>query len=109
MANFFLEVGKVYGGSYAIKDCRKFTEEECATITGTTVFHAKDPETGEPAYHKKTGTPKLSACFFLIDGTMKIHGVSIDSKLTVNQRFDPADVELLTLAMPGKKDCYKIR
>lgn len=85
---------KVYGGKWAEKSSRKFTEEELALVTKAQVV--------ESQYGN-------SCCFFMANGSTMYVPMSNDAKSEVGDIIDLKEAEIITLEKSGEKDIQRIR
>lgn len=83
-----------YGGKWAEKSSRKFTQEELAEVTKAQVV---DSQYGS------------SCCFFMANGTTKYVPMSNDAKSEVGDIVNLAEAEIVTLEKQGEKDILRIR
>lgn len=85
---------RVYGGKWAEKASRKFTEEELALVIKAQVV---DSQYGN------------SCCFFMANGTTMFVPMSNDAKSEVGDIIDLKEAEIVTLEKVGEKDIQRIR
>lgn len=85
---------RVYGGKWAEKASRKFTQDELALVTKAKVV--------ESQYGN-------SCCFFMANGTTMYVPMSTDSKSGVGDIIDLNEAEIVTLEKAGEKDIQRIR
>lgn len=85
---------RVYGGKWAVKSSRKFSQEELALVTKAKVV--------ESQYGN-------SACFFMANGTTMYVPMSNDAKSEVGDIIDLKEAEIVTLEKVGEKDIQRIR
>ena len=85
---------KVYGGKWAEKASRKFTQDELALVTKAQVV--------ESQYGN-------SCCFFMTNGTTMYVPMSTDAKSEVGDIVDLKKAEIVTLEKAGEKDIQRIR
>ena len=83
---------RVYGGKWAEKASRKFTQDELALVTKAQVV-----EYGN------------SCCFFMANGTTMYVPMSTDSKSGVGDIINLNEAEIVTLEKVGEKDIQRIR
>ena len=93
MTDFFFGK-KRYGGRWAVKSVRNFTEAEQNEIAKATVVSS---EYGN------------SCCFFMKNGDLIFQPMSNDSTLTVGQDVDITKAEIVTLCKEGENDIERIR
>lgn len=85
---------KVYGGKWAEKSSRKFSQEELALVTKAQVV--------ESQYGN-------SCCFFMANGTTMYVPMSNDAKSEVGDIIDLKEAEIVTLERNGAKTIQRIR
>lgn len=85
---------RVYGGKWAEKSSRKFSQEELALVTKAQVV--------ESQYGN-------SCCFFMANGTTMYVPMSNDAKSEVGDIIDLKEAEIVTLEKAGEKDIQRIR
>ena len=85
---------RVYGGKWAEKASRKFTQDELALVTKAQVV--------ESQYGN-------SCCFFMANGTTMYVPMSTDSKSGVGDIINLNEAEIVTLEKTGEKDIQRIR
>ena len=85
---------RVYGGKWAEKSSRKFTQDELALVTKAQVV--------ESQYGN-------SCCFFMANGTTMYVPMSNDAKSEVGDIIDLNEAEIVTLEKVGEKDIQRIR
>ena len=85
---------RVYGGKWAEKASRKFTQDELALVTKAQVV--------ESQYGN-------SCCFFMENGTTMYVPMSTDSKSGVGDIINLSEAEIVTLEKAGEKDIQRIR
>ena len=85
---------RVYGGKWAEKASRKFTQDELALVTKAQVV--------ESQYGN-------SCCFFMANGTTMYVPMSTDSKSGVGDIINLFEAEIVTLEKAGEKDIQRIR
>lgn len=85
---------RVYGGKWAEKASRKFTQDELALVTKAQVV--------ESQYGN-------SCCFFMANGTTMYVPMSTDSKSGVGDIINLNEAEIVTLEKAGEKDIQRIR
>ena len=85
---------RVYGGKWAEKASRKFTQDELALVTKAQVV--------ESQYGN-------SCCFFMANGTTMYVPMSTDSKSGVGDIINLSEAEIVTLGKVGEKDIQRIR
>lgn len=85
---------RVYGGKWAEKASRKFTQDELALVTKAQVI--------ESQYGN-------SCCFFMANGTTMYVPMSTDSKSGVGDIINLNEAEIVTLEKAGEKDIQRIR
>lgn len=85
---------RVYGGKWAVKSSRKFTQDELALVTKAQVV--------ESQYGN-------SCCFFMANGTTMYVPMSNDAKSEVGDIIDLKEAEIVTLEKVGEKDIQRIR
>lgn len=85
---------KVYGGKWAEKASRKFTQDELALVTKAQVV--------ESQYGN-------SCCFFMKNGTTIYVPMSTDAKSSVGDIIYLPEAEIVTLEKIGEKDIQRIR
>ena len=85
---------RVYGGKWAEKASRKFTQDELALVTKAQVV--------ESQYGN-------SCCFFMKNGTTMYVPMSTDSKSGVGDIVNLSEAEIVTLEKAGEKDIQRIR
>ena len=85
---------RVYGGKWAEKASRKFTQDELALVTKAQVV--------ESHYGN-------SCCFFMANGTTMYVPMSTDSKSGVGDIINLSEAEIVTLEKAGEKDIQRIR
>lgn len=85
---------RVYGGKWAEKASRKFTQDELALVTKAKVV--------ESQYGN-------SCCFFMANGTTMYVPMSTDSKSGVGDIINLNEAEIVTLEKAGEKDIQRIR
>ena len=85
---------RVYGGKWAEKASRKFTQDELALVTKAQVV--------ESQYGN-------SCCFFMANGTTTYVPMSTDSKSGVGDIINLNEAEIVTLEKAGEKDIQRIR
>ena len=85
---------RVYGGKWAVKSSRKFSQEELALVTKAQVV--------ESQYGN-------SCCFFMANGTTMYVPMSNDAKSEVGDIIDLKEAEIVTLEKVGEKDIQRIR
>lgn len=85
---------KVYGGKWAEKSSRKFTQDELALVIKAQVV--------ESQYGS-------SCCFFMANGTTMYVPMSNDAKSEVGDIVDLREAEIVTLEKIGEKDIQRIR
>ena len=83
-----------YGGKWAEKASRKFTQDELALVTKAQVV--------ESQYGN-------SCCFFMANGTTMYVPMSTDSKSGVGDIINLNEAEIVTLEKVGEKDIQRIR
>ena len=85
---------RVYGGRWAEKSSRKFTQDELALVTKAQVV--------ESQYGN-------SCCFFMKNGTTMYVPMSTDAKSRAGDMVDLHFAEIVTLEKQGEKDIQRIR
>ena len=85
---------RVYGGKWAEKASRKFTQDELALVDKAQVVES---EYGS------------SCCFFMKNGTTMYVPMSQDAKSGVGDMVDLSSAEIVTLEKQGEKDIQRIR
>ena len=85
---------KVYGGRWAEKASRKFTQDELALVTKAQVV--------ESQYG-------YSCCFFMKNGTTMYVPMSTDANSGVGDIINLNEAEIVTLEKAGEKDIQRIR
>lgn len=85
---------RVYGGKWAEKASRKFTQDELALVTKAQVV--------ESQYGN-------SCCFFMANGTTMYVPMSTDAKSGVGDIVNLNEAEIVTLEKVGEKDIQRIR
>ena len=85
---------RVYGGKWAEKTSRKFTQDELALVTKAKVV--------ESQYGN-------SCCFFMANGTTMYVPMSTDAKSGVGDIINLNEAEIVTLEKAGEKDIQRIR
>jgi len=85
---------RVYGGKWAEKASRKFTQDELALVTKAQVV--------ESQYGN-------SCCFFMKNGTTMYVPMSNDSKSGVGDYINLNEAEIVTLEKQGELDIQRIR
>ena len=85
---------RVYGGKWAEKASRKFTQDELALVTKAKVV--------ESQYGN-------SCCFFMANGTTMYVPMSTDSKSGVGDIINLNEADIVTLEKVGEKDIQRIR
>lgn len=85
---------KVYGGKWAEKSSRRFSQEELALVTKAQVV--------ESQYGN-------SCCFFMTNGTTMYVPMSNDAKSEVGDIIDLKEAEIVTLERNGGVDIQRIR
>ena len=85
---------RVYGGKWAEKASRKFTQDELALVNKAKVV--------ESQYGN-------SCCFFMANGTTMYVPMSTDSKSGVGDIINLNEAEIVTLEKAGEKDIQRIR
>ena len=85
---------RVYGGKWAEKSSRKFTQDELALVTKAQVV--------ESQYGN-------SCCFFMANGTTMYVPMSTDAKSGVGDIINLNEAEIVTLEKAGEKDIQRIR
>lgn len=85
---------RVYGGKWAEKASRKFTQDELALVTKAQVV--------ESQYGN-------SCCFFMANGTTMYVPMSTDAKSGVGDIVNLNEAEIVTLEKAGEKDIQRIR
>ena len=85
---------RVYGGKWAEKSSRKFTQDELALVTKAQVV--------ESQYGN-------SCCFFMANGTTMYVPMSTDAKSGVGDVINLNEAEIVTLEKAGEKDIQRIR
>lgn len=85
---------RVYGGKWAEKASRKFTQDELALVTKAQVV--------ESQYGN-------SCCFFMANGTTMYVPMSTDAKSGVGDIVNLNEAEIVTLEKAGEKDILRIR
>ena len=85
---------RVYGGKWAEKASRKFTQDELALVTKAQVV--------ESQYGN-------SCCFFMANGTTMYVPMSTDSKSGVGDIINLNEAKIVTLEKVGEKDIQRIR
>ena len=85
---------RVYGGKWAEKASRKFTQDELALVIKAQVV--------ESQYGN-------SCCFFMANGTTMYVPMSTDSKSGVGDIVNLYKAEIVTLEKAGEKDIQRIR
>lgn len=85
---------KVYGGKWAEKTSRKFTQDELALVTKAQVV--------ESQYGN-------SCCFFMANGTTMYVPMSTDAKSEVGDIINLNEAEIVTLEKQGELDIQRIR
>ena len=85
---------RVYGGKWAEKASRKFTQDELALVTKAQVV--------ESQYGN-------SCCFFMANGTTMYVPMSTDAKSGVGDIVNLNEAEIVTLEKAGQKDIQRIR
>ena len=85
---------KVYGGKWAEKASRKFTQDELSLVTKAQVV--------ESQYGN-------SCCFFMANGTTMYVPMSNDSKSGVGDYINLNEAEIVTLEKQGENDIQRIR
>ena len=84
----------IYAGKYAVKETRKFTEDECNAVDHAVVV--------ESQYG-------LSACFYMKSGGQTYIPMSTDATAGLGEELDLAKAELVTLGRPGSEDLVRVR
>ena len=85
---------RVYGGRWAEKASRKFTQDELALVTKAQVVESRYGN---------------SCCFFMANGTTMYVPMSTDSKSGVGDIINLNEAEIVTLGKVGEKDIQRIR
>ena len=85
---------RVYGGKWAEKSSRKFTQDELALVIKAQVV--------ESQYGN-------SCCFFMANGTTMYVPMSTDAKSGVGDIINLNEAEIVTLEKAGEKDIQRIR
>ena len=85
---------RVYGGKWAEKASRKFTQDELALVTKAQVV--------ESQYGN-------SCCFFMANGTTMYVPMSTDAKSGVGDIINLNEAEIVTLEKAGEKGIQIIR
>ena len=85
---------RVYGGKWAEKASRRFTQDELALVTKAQVV--------ESQYGN-------SCCFFMANGTTMYVPMSTDSKSGVGDIINLNEAKIVTLEKVGEKDIQRIR
>ena len=85
---------RVYGGKWAEKASRKFTQDELALVTKAQVV--------ESQYGN-------SCCFFMANGTTMYVPMSTDAKSGVGDIVNLNEAEIVTLEKAGEQDIQRIR
>ena len=85
---------RVYGGKWAEKASRKFTQDELALVIKAQVV--------ESQYGN-------SCCFFMANGTTMYVPMSTDAKSGVGDIINLNEAEIVTLEKVGEKDIQRIR
>ena len=85
---------RVYGGKWAEKASRKFTQDELALVIKAQVV--------ESQYGN-------SCCFFMANGTTMYVPMSTDAKSGVGDIVNLNEAEIVTLEKAGEKDIQRIR
>ena len=85
---------KVYGGKWAEKASRKFTQDELALVIKAQVV--------ESQYGN-------SCCFFMANGTTMYVPMSTDSKSWAGDILNLSEAEIVTLEKAGEEDIQRIR
>ena len=85
---------RVYGGKWAEKASRKFTQDELALVTKAQVV--------ESQYGN-------SCWFFMANGTTMYVPMSTDAKSGVGDIINLNEAEIVTLEKVGEKDIQRIR
>ena len=85
---------RVYGGKWAEKASRKFTQDELALVTKAQVV--------ESQYGN-------SCCFFMANGTTMYVPMSTDAKSGIGDIVNLNEAEIVTLEKAGEKDIQRIR
>ena len=85
---------RVYGGKWAEKASRKFTQDELALVTKA---QAVESQYGN------------SCCFFMANGTTMYVPMSTDAKSGVGDIVNLNEAEIVTLEKTGEKDIQRIR
>lgn len=93
MMNLFSNL-KVYGGKWAEKSSRKFTQDELALVVKAQVV--------ESQYGN-------SCCFFMANGTTMYVPMSNDSKSGVGDILNLEEAEIVTLEKIGENPIQRIR
>lgn len=82
-----------YAGKWQLKDSRKFTAEEIASVERTEVV---------------TSQYGNSVCFFMVGGGMSFIPLSNQSTLGVGESIDMHNANLLTLSKQGEDDILRV-
>ena len=85
---------RVYGGKWAEKASRKFTQDELALVIKAQVV--------ESQYGN-------SCCFFMANGTNMYVPMSTDAKSGVGDIINLNEAEIVTLEKAGERDIQRIR
>ena len=85
---------KVYGGRWAEKASRKFTQDELALVTKAQVVASQYG---------------YSCCFFMKNGTTMYVPMSTDANSGVGDIINLNEAEIVTLEKAGEKDIQRIR
>ena len=85
---------RVYGGKWAEKASRRFTQDELALVIKAQVV--------ESQYGN-------SCCFFMANGTTMYVPMSTDAKSGVGDIVNLNEAEIVTLEKAGEKDIQRIR
>ena len=82
-----------YAGKWQLKDSRKFTAEEIASVERTEVV---------------TSQYGNSVCFFMVGGGMSFIPLSNQSNVGVGESIDMNNAKLLTLSKQGEDDILRV-
>lgn len=85
---------RVYGGKWAVKAVRKFTNEELALVMKARVVGSQYGN---------------SACFFMRNGSTMYVPMSSDAKSDVGDIIKLEEAEIVTLEKAGEADIQRIR
>lgn len=92
MMNIFAGL-RVYAGKWAVKDSRKFTEEEIQAVRQAVVVPS---------------TYGLSVCFFMKNGGQTYIPLSNTSSKGSGEIINLGDAKLVTLGKEGESDIYRV-